>query len=78
MDILGKLQDIFRDIFDDDSLVLTKETSSDDVEGWDSLAQLNVIVASEADFGIKFDINDIAKIKNVGDIVDIVERKLQS
>ena len=74
MDVLSKLQDIFRDIFDDESLVLTRETKANDIEEWDSLAQVNIIVACNSEFGIKFDLDDIAKLKNVGDIVDTVER----
>ena len=77
MDVLSKLQDIFRDIFDDESLVLTRETTAADIEEWDSLAQVNIIVACEAEFGIKFDLNDIVQLKSVGDIVDMVERKLK-
>ena len=77
MNILNKLQDIFRDIFDDESIIITKETSSNDIEDWDSLAQINIIVACEAEFSVKFDMNDIAAIKNVGDMIDIIERKLQ-
>jgi len=75
MSTLEKLSDIFRDIFDDESLVLTGEASPDDIEGWDSLAQINIIMACEAEFGIKFDINDITGIKSAGDIVDLIERK---
>jgi acyl carrier protein len=78
MNTLSKLQDIFRDFFDDEGLALTNETSSDDIEGWDSLAQVNIIVMCESEFGVKFDFNDIAKLKNVGDIVDTVEGKLKS
>ena len=77
MDILNKLQNLFRDIFDDENLVLTRETSPDDIEDWDSLSQVNIIAGCESEFGIKFNLNDIIKLKNAGDIVDTVERKLK-
>ena len=76
MNVLSKLQDIFRDVFDDENLVLTTETSSDDIEEWDSLAQINIVVACETEFGIKFDLNDITNIRNLKDIIDTIERKL--
>lgn len=74
MDILSRLQDIFRDIFDDENIILTKETSSNDIEDWDSLAQINIIVACEAEFKIKFNLNDIAKLKDVGGMIDLIWR----
>ena len=77
MDVISKLQRIFHDDFDDESIVLTKETSPDDVEGWDSLAQINIIVACESEFGIKFGLSDIFNLKTVGAIVDTIARKVK-
>jgi len=76
MDAFSKLQEIFRDIFDDETLELTRKTMGDDIEDWDSLAQVNIIAACEAEFRIKFEIIEIVSIKNVGDIIDLVERKM--
>ena len=76
MSILDKINEIFCDIFDDESIVLSRDSSSDDIEDWDSLAQINIVVACEAEFGIKFEINDITGIKSVGDIIDVIERKM--
>ena len=76
MDTIGKLQDIFREVFDDKDLVITRETSSDDIEGWDSLAQISIIAACEYEYGIKFNLNDVAKVICVGDIVEIIEGKI--
>ena len=75
MDSLSKLQEIFIEIFDDENLILTRETTSNDIDKWDSLAQVTIVVACESEFGVKFDLDDIIKLKNIGDIVDIVERK---
>ena len=77
MDTLQRLQKIFCDIFDDETLVLTKETAPDDIEEWDSLTQVNIIVVCESEFGVKFELDDIKKLKSVGDIADAIEGKLK-
>jgi len=74
MDALNELQKIFRDIFDDETLIISNETSENDIEQWDSLAQINIIAVCESVFKISFDINDIVTIKSVGDIINIIER----
>ena len=73
MGIMEKLELIFRDIFDNETLVLKRETTTDDIDEWDSLTQVNIIVACEVEFGIKFDLNDVKTLMNVGDIVDKIE-----
>ena len=75
MDKLSKMQNIFRDIFDDEDLILTRETTPDDIEDWNSLMQTNIIIACESEFGVKFKMDDIVNLKSVGDIIDIIERK---
>ena len=77
MNISNRLQNIFRDIFDDESIVLTRNSSPGDIEDWDSLAQVNIIVACESEFGVKFDMNDITGIRNAGNMIDLIERKLK-
>ena len=52
--IFDAVQNIFRDNFDDDSLVLTRETTADDIEDWDSLEQINLLTAMEKQFGVKY------------------------
>jgi len=76
MDTLQKLQDIFREVFDDDELVLTRETSARDIEEWDSLAQINLVSESEKVFGVEFEIEEIIVLKNVGDMVDLIDGKI--
>ncbi|MEG2525401.1 MAG: acyl carrier protein, partial [Oscillospiraceae bacterium] len=62
--------------FDDDSIVLTESTTSDDIEDWDSLEQINILVALERVFSTKFSVNDVENLKNVGEMVDLIERHL--
>ena len=72
--IFDAVQNIFRDNFDDDSLVLTRETTADDIEEWDSLEQINLLTSIEKKFNIKFKLADVRNLKNVGDLLDLVAR----
>ncbi len=72
--ILATMQEIFRDNFDDPELVLTRETCADDIEGWDSLEQINLLSACESAFSLHFQLADIRGLRNVGDLVDLIER----
>ena len=76
MDILEKLEIIFRDVFDDENIILTNETTANDIEDWDSLAQINLVVAIKKEFKINFDLEEVSKYKNVGDMVNAIEKKL--
>ena len=73
-DIMTKLNEIFCDVFDDEDIVLTNETTADDIEDWDSLEQINLLVAIEKQFNIKFRLADVADLENVGAMADLVER----
>lgn len=73
-EIFAAVQDIFRENFDDDSLVLTRETCADDIDEWDSLEQINLLTAMEKKFGLKFKLDDVRNLKNVGDLLDLIER----
>ena len=72
--ILAEVQEIFRDNFDDDSLVIGPTTCADDIEDWDSLEQINLLTAIERRFGIKFKLEDVRGLQNVGDLLDLVQR----
>ncbi len=75
-EIYERLNSIFRDIFDDDDIVVTETTNSDDIEDWDSLEHINLIAAVEKEFGVKFNIAQVTGMKNVGEMVDIIIEKL--
>lgn len=74
-EILVNLTKVFREEFDNESIVLTEETTADDVEEWDSLEHINLIVAVEEEFGIKFTMSEVTGMKNVGKMVDIIEER---
>lgn len=67
-----KLTEVFQDVFDDEELTLEDSTSSKDVDGWDSFEHINLIVAVQNAFGIKFSMGETTKLKNVGEMVDLI------
>lgn len=71
-----KVQEIFQDVFDDSDLVITRETSGPDIEEWDSLNNINLIIRMEKEFALKFNIADILKLENVGGMIDLIDKGL--
>lgn len=74
--ILEELQPLFRDILDQPNLRITRESNSSNVEGWDSLAHINLVTAIEQEYNVKFSIDELLELKNVGEMVDLMEIKL--
>lgn len=71
-EVFEKVQDIFREVFDDDSLTITDSTNSDDIEDWDSLEHIALVVSMEKEFSLKFDIKQVNKLENVGQMIDLI------
>ena len=71
-EILSKINEIFQDAFDDESLEISESTTANDIEGWDSLMQMNLIEMIEDEFEFQFTMDEVATLKNVGSIVDVV------
>ena len=74
-EIFKKLTEIFQDVMDNDEIVVTDTTCADDIEEWDSLTQIQLVVAIEKVFGIKFNSKEITTWQNVGEMVDSVMSK---
>lgn len=74
--IMQDLQEIFRDNFDDDSIVLTRDTTANDIEDWDSLEQINLLTTIEKKYGFKFSLADVRNLADIGDMADLVARLL--
>lgn len=74
-DILKDLELVFRDVFDDDCLKIFDDMNAEDIEDWDSLAQVNLIVAIENNFNIKVNIEEVMKFQNVGQMIDSIYNK---
>jgi acyl carrier protein len=75
-DILKRVEEIFREELEIDDLVLTDETTADDVEEWDSLSHVQLVAAMEEAFGIEFKSREILSWENIGDLIDSIEKKL--
>jgi acyl carrier protein len=75
-EIYSQLTKIFRDVFDDESVVLRPDMTAKDVEAWDSFNHINLIVATESEFGVKFKTAEVESLKNVGHFVDLIQNKL--
>ena len=75
-EIYAKLTEVFRDVFDDDELEINDNTTANDIEDWDSLEQIHLIVGIEKKFSIKFVLDEVTNLKNVGDMVDLIAKKL--
>jgi acyl carrier protein len=73
-----KLQQVFREVFDDDKLVINRNMTASDVEDWDSFAQINLVIGCEKIFRLHFDISEIVGLEKVGDMMDLIERKLSA
>lgn len=71
-DVLEKLNEIFRDVFDDDSIEVCDSTTSADIDGWDSLEHINLVLAVEQEFDFKFEMGQVVSMKDVGEMVDII------
>lgn len=76
MTIKEPLNEIFCEVFDDDDIEISPEMTADDVDGWDSLSHVNLIVTIETRFGIKFSQKELLTFKNVGDLMKSIESKL--
>jgi acyl carrier protein len=73
--IYQRLTGIFQDVFDDDAIVVRPELTAKDVEEWDSLSHIRLVLTIEKAFGLKFSASEIGKLKNVGEFVDLIKAK---
>lgn len=75
MDTLAQLQNVFRNIFEDDALTISRETTAQDIESWDSVQNVTLMLEVETEFGVRFSTSEMAYLKNVGDLLDLIEKK---
>lgn len=74
--ILGRVQDVLRDVLQQPNLVITRDSSAATVKGWDSLAHVDFIWNVQQEFGVRFALGELQDLKNVGHLVDLVGQKL--
>jgi acyl carrier protein len=77
MNITERLTNVFCKVFDDESIVLSPEMTANDIDGWDSLSHINLLIAIELEFGIEFIQNEIQSFSNVGELIRSIEKKLE-
>lgn len=75
-EIFDGLNEVFRDVFDDEDITVTDSTTSEDIDDWDSLEHINLIVATEKKFGMKFTMGEVTSMKNVGEMADIISQRI--
>ncbi len=74
-EIFEKLDEIFQELFDDDSIHVTPETTADDIDDWDSLSHIDLISAVEDAFDMRFQMKEVSAMKHVGEMVDIIQSR---
>lgn len=76
MELLARLNEIFCEVFDDDDIKIAPEMTANDVDGWDSLSHVNLIVTIETKFNIRFSQKELLTFKNVGDLLNSIQSKI--
>lgn len=74
-EIIKRLTEVFRDVFDDDSIVITAKTTANDIDDWDSIEHINLIGAVEDEFSMRFKMREVSGMKNVGEMIDIIAQR---
>lgn len=74
-EIYERLNEVFRDIFDDDTIEVNDSTTADDIEDWDSLNHITLIDAVESEFGVRFTMGEVSGMKNVGEMAEIIKER---
>ena len=74
--IFERLNQVFREVFDDETLTVNDDTTAADIDGWDSLIHITLISAVEEAFGVTFNMRDVVRMQNVGDMADLLEAEL--
>jgi len=78
MGVRDRLQNVFRDVFDDDTIVLTGAMTADDIADWDSLTHISLVVAAEKEFKTRFILKEVKTLKNVGEFIAMIREKTGS
>ena len=74
-EIVKRLTEVFRDIFDDDSIIITEKTTANDIDDWDSIEHINLIGAVEEEFNMRFKMREVSGMKNVGEMINIISER---
>lgn len=75
LEMIKRLTPVFRNVLDDDDLIITPATKAEDVDGWDSLAHIQLVVSIEKTLGMRFSAEEVSSLENVGDLVSLIFKK---
>ena len=73
--IYERLNEVFRDVFDDEDITVNADTTADDIDDWESIEHINLVGAVEDEFGLRFKMGEVSGMKNVGEMVDIIMKR---
>ena len=74
-EVYERLNEVFRDVFDDDTIEVSEDTTAADIEDWDSLNHITLIDAVESEFGVRFTMGEVSGMKNVGEMAQIIKER---
>ncbi len=74
-EIYKRLEEVFKDVFDDDDIRISPDTTAADIDDWDSIEHINLVGAVEDEFGIRFTMGEVSGMKNVGEMADIILKR---
>ncbi len=74
--IYERLQKVFREVFEDEEIILTENTTAEDIDDWDSFAQIGLVMDIEREFQIKFKLDEVSKLSNVGEMATLIGQKM--
>lgn len=74
--VFARLNKVFQDVFDDDTIMVNDATTAKDIDDWDSLEHINLVVAVEKEFDMKFSVSEVSAMKNVGEMVDLILERI--
>lgn len=74
-EIIERLTEVFKDVFDDDSIIIRENTTSSDIDDWDSIEHINLISAIEDEFNMQFKMREVSGMKNVGEMIEIIRER---
>ena len=76
MNVIERLNRVFREVLEDDSIVLAPSTTAADIDGWDSLSHVQLVLAAEREFSVRLRASEIGGLENVGAFIELLERKI--
>ena len=76
-DIKSRLNNVFKEVFDDEEIEIHEDMTAEDIEEWDSLMHITLVVATEKEFGVRFSAAEVAKIQNVGEMIQKIARNIE-